>query len=286
MNWIAVKHFSLDEDLTSLSQYLRARGLVHRITEENGLQCLSVMDAEVIPALQDFLQQLETGQAQLPASSIEPPAVAAAHNSPSLLQLARYTPVAVCLILLSGLGALVVATDTGRLFWHYLSFQDFRDNTYLPLMDSLMRGEVWRLLTPIFLHFGIFHFLFNSLWVWDLGRRLELLQGRWHFVVFIVITGIASNITQYLWSGSANFGGMSGVVYALLGFIALRQRLRPHPLMNVPPALIGFMLFWLVLCMTGLVDYFISGSVANAAHLGGLVAGAIYALATPGLYRR
>ena len=49
---------------------------------------------------------------------------------------------------------------------------------------------------------------------------------------------------------------------------------------------IGFMLFWLVLCMTGVVDYFIAGSVANAAHLGGLIAGALYALMTTQFFRR
>jgi GlpG protein len=45
------------------------------------------------------------------------------------------------------------------------------------------------------------------------------------------------------------------------------------------------MLFWLVLCMTGAVDYFISGSVANAAHIGGLIAGGVYAFLTRNLYR-
>lgn len=286
MNWIAVKHYSLDKDLSSLSRYLSERGLVHRISEENGQQCLAVVDAAVLPALQDFLQQLDTGQASLPdySSAVVDHAVvngsSVLHASPSLLEQALHTPIAVCLIALSALGALVIGTDIGQVFWHYLSFQDFTNNAFIPLNESLMRGELWRLLTPIFLHFGIFHFLFNSLWVWDLGRRVELLQGRWQFVAFVVATGVASNVVQYLWSSSANFGGMSGVVYALVGFIAVRQRLVPHPLINVPPALIGFMLFWLVLCMTGMVDFFISGSVANAAHLGGLVAGALYALAT------
>lgn len=284
MNWIAVKYFPLDQDLTALSQYLHARGLVHRITEENASQCLAVVDADVIPALQDFLQQLDDGRAQLSSATYAQTAPNAAVYSVgsemSLMTQALYTPVVLVLIALSGLGALVVATETGRALLHLFSFQDFTDTQYVPLADSYARGELWRLLTPIFLHFGIFHFLFNSLWMWDLGRRLEMLQGRWGFLLFVVVTGVASNITQYWWSSASNFGGMSGVVYALVGFIAVRQRLNPHPLVAVSPALIGFMLFWLVLCMTGIVDYFIAGSVANAAHLGGLVAGACYALVT------
>lgn len=289
MNWITVKHFPLDQDLTGLSQYLQARGLVHRITEENTSQCLAVVDPEVIPALQDFLQQLEDGRAQLPTPREQLSAVATAYSpgaDTSLVSQAFYTPVVVCLIVLSALGALVVTTEAGRAFLHLFSFQDFNDYQYIPLAESYARGELWRLLTPIFLHFGIFHFLFNSLWMWDLGRRLEILQGRWGFLLFVVATGVVSNITQYWWSGASNFGGMSGVVYALVGFIAVRQRLNPHPLVAVSPALIGFMLFWLVLCMTGVVDYFIAGSVANAAHLGGLVAGAVYALFTSHRFMR
>ena len=286
MNWIAVKYFSLDQDLSALSRYLRERGLEHRITEENGQQCLAVIDAAVIPALQDFLQQLEDGRAQLPADTAVAPAATFNAQEPSLLVQALYTPVVLALIALSALGALLVNTEIGRAYLHLITFQDFAYNYDIPVAESLSRGEVWRLLTPIFLHFGIFHFLFNSLWMWDLGRRLEIMQGKWAFLLFVVITGVASNLTQYFWSGATNFGGMSGVVYALVGFIAVRQRICPHPLVAVSSALIGFMLFWLVLCMTGVVNYFIAGSVANAAHVGGLVAGAIYALCTRHLFLR
>lgn len=281
MNWITVKYFPLHQDLSALSRYLGERGLEHRITEENAQQCLAVIDEAVIPALQDFLQQLEDGRAQLPPVTTAAASVIESRPAePSLLVQAGYTPIVTWLILLSAAGWLLIATETGNQFLHYLSFQDFTDTHLIPLNESLASGEVWRLLTPIFLHFGVFHFLFNSLWMWDLGRRLEILQGKWAFLAFVVVTGVASNLTQYLWGGSPTFGGMSGVVYALVGFIAVRQRISPHPLVAVSPALIGFMLFWLVLCMTGVVDYFISGSVANAAHLGGLVAGVVYALFT------
>lgn len=284
MNWITVKYFPLDQDLSELSGYLRERGLQHRIVEENGQQCLAVVDAAVIPALQEFLDQYLQGQVELhPASVANTPSV---QNGPTLLAQAAQVPVVIGLIILSGLGALLIESNLAKSWIHYFTFQDFAGNTYIPLSDSLAQGEIWRLVTPAFLHFGIFHVLFNSLWMWDLGRRLEFFLGRWHFLLFFVLTAVASNVVQYVWSGSANFGGMSGVVYALVGFIAVRQRLAPHPLVSAPPALIGFMLLWLVLCMTGAVDYFIAGSVANAAHVGGLVAGAVYAFTTKNYYRR
>lgn len=281
LNWVTVKYFPLDQDLSALSGYLRERGLQHRITEERGQQCVAVLDESVIPALQDFLDQYARGQVDL-RSSNRSDVAQAVPREPGLLTQVMQAPVVICLIILSGLGALVAGTNLSS----YFTFQDFIGGRFIPLSDSLARGEIWRFLTPAFLHFGLFHVLFNSLWMWDLGRRLEFLLGRWHFLIFFVITAVVSNIVQYWWSGSANFGGMSGVVYALVGFIAVRQKLVPHPLVAVSPALTGFMLVWLVLCMTGVVDYFIAGSVANAAHVGGLVAGVVYAVLTKNLYRR
>jgi len=289
LNWIAVKYFPLDQNLSALSSHLQERGLQHRITEENRQQCLAVLDSAVVPALQEFIEQYTQGQVELPpVTAIQK---ADSHREPTLAQQAIQAPVVICLIILSGLGALLIESDLRNAWLHYFTFQDFifRDFagiTYTPVSESLATGEIWRLVTPVFLHFGVFHVLFNSLWMWDLGRRLEFFLGRWHFLLFFVVTAIASNVAQYTWSGSSTFGGMSGVVYALVGFIAVRQRIAPHPLVAVSNALIGFMLVWLVLCMTGAVDYFIGGSVANAAHLGGLLAGAVYALLTKNVYRR
>lgn len=287
MNWTAVRYFPLDQNLSALSHYLRERGLQHRITEENGQQCLAVVDESVVPALQEFLNQYAAGQVNLQqVENAVPNHHRFSQSESNLLEQAKQVPVVVGLIVLSFLGALLVETQVGNIWVHYFTFQDFVDSRFIPLSESLARGEIWRLLTPAFLHFGIFHVLFNSLWMWDLGRRLEFFLGRWHFLLFFIVTAVAANIAQFVWSGSANFGGMSGVVYALVGFIAVRQRVAPHPAVMVPRALIGFMLLWLVLCMSGVVDYFISGSVANAAHLGGLIAGALYALVTRHMFSR
>ncbi|MDG0971916.1 MAG: rhomboid family intramembrane serine protease [Porticoccaceae bacterium] len=144
--------------------------------------------------------------------------------------------------------------------------------------NSLDSGQYWRLITPIFLHFGLVHLVFNSLWLSMLGSRIEHLNGSSHFILLVLVTGAVSNMAQYLWSGSIYFGGMSGVVYALLGYIWIKHKLVPNPVLQLPPGIVGFMLGWLAVCMTGIVDVVLGVGVANAAHLGGLVIGMLLGL--------
>jgi len=99
--------------------------------------------------------------------------------------------------------------------------------------------------------------------------------GSSHLLMVMLVSAVASNWSQYLWNGPSLFGGMSGVLYALLGYIWIRNLLRPDPALAVAPGIIAFMLGWLVLCMTGIVDFFMRGSIANAAHVSGLAAGMV-----------
>jgi GlpG protein len=132
---------------------------------------------------------------------------------------------------------------------------------------EVRHGQIWRLLTPAFLHFGILHILFDLWWLYDLGRAVEARKGSWTLLGVVLLAAILGNLAQYLWSGS-NFGGMSGVVYALFGYIWIKGRLRPEEGLDLPPVIVWFMLGWLVACMTGFL-----GPIGNAAHLIGLLTG-------------
>jgi len=127
---------------------------------------------------------------------------------------------------------------------------------------------VWRLATPMLVHFSVVHILFNMLWMWDLGRLIELLKGSAFLLVFVLLTGIASNVAQYAITGNPLFGGMSGVVYALLGYVWMQGRHNPRFGFVLHKSTVIMMLGWYVLCWTGL-----AGPIANWAHTAGLVLG-------------
>lgn len=278
MSWITVDKFPLDHNLTSLVVALRARQLPHRVIEAEGVQLLQVPDRRLLPQVEEQLVAWREG-------SLEPSAATPAPvtTGPSLSAQAWQFPLTVLLIVASIAGYAIIKFAPLRDLAPWLTFyalQPAGQGFYLlPLEQGIGAGQWWRLVTPAFLHFGEFHIIFNSLWMWELGRRLEFVQKRLGYFVFFLLAAAASNLTQHFWAGEASlFGGMSGVVYALVGYIAMAQRLAPQPALAVPGGLLIFMLAWLVLCLSGVVDMFISGSIANGAHVGGLVAGVLMGL--------
>jgi GlpG protein len=131
-------------------------------------------------------------------------------------------------------------------------------------------GQVWRLVTPAIMHGGFIHILFNMWWLKDLGSAVEHRQSTRFLIAFFLITAIASNVLQYVLSGP-RFVGMSGVVYALFGYVWIRGRFDPSSGYGMTQTTIVIMIGFFILCWTGLV-----GPIANWAHTGGLVAGAVW----------
>jgi GlpG protein len=139
-------------------------------------------------------------------------------------------------------------------------------------LGAIKRGQVWRLVTPIFMHVGIFHLIFNMFWLLDLGSMIETRRGSLRLLLMVLVAAVLSNLAQYYLGHFGRpdpmFRGMSGVVYALFGYAWICGRIRPHLGVGISNQNVTIMLFWLVLCMTGLV-----GPVANAAHVAGLLLG-------------
>jgi GlpG protein len=137
-------------------------------------------------------------------------------------------------------------------------------------LSEISSGQVWRIITPIFLHFGALHIIFNMLWLHELGGQIEKRKGAGFISLFIVVTAIVSNLTQFKFGGPM-FGGMSGVVYGLLGYVWIKSRFDPGDGLYISQNTALFMLAWFFLCFANVFP-----GVANWAHAGGLVTGAVW----------
>lgn len=163
---------------------------------------------------------------------------------------------------------------------------------------SIFSGQFWRLFTPMFIHFTPFHLLMNMIWLFQLGRQIEHRYGTVFFAVLVLFIAMVSNFAQGAVpegiGGSVPqiidsrgllmtmFGGMSGVVFGLLGFIWIKSSVDPESRMYLSPSTIVFMLIFLFFCMTPMAEGTFLSNVANWAHgvglLSGLVAGYVMTL--------
>ena len=144
----------------------------------------------------------------------------------------------------------------------------FDQLAFHPTLAQFTDWQAWRYITPAFIHFSVLHLVFNLLWWWYLGGQIEQRLGSGKLFILLIVGAALPNIAEFFVSGP-RFGGLSGVVYALLGYSWLRTRLQPDCGLAMPPALMGFMLVWLVL---GFLDM-LGTPTANMAHLVGLLVG-------------
>lgn len=148
-----------------------------------------------------------------------------------------------------------------------------------PVLPEIREGQLWRLITPIFVHYGILHILFNMMVLKDLGTMIEIRRGGWKLIALVIAFAIPSNLLQYVYGGPG-FAGMSGVLYGLFGYIWMRGRWDPGSGLYLPQQSVASMMIWFALCAVGVIP-----NVANAAHAGGLIAGIVWGM-LPKLWTR
>ena len=141
--------------------------------------------------------------------------------------------------------------------------------SFFPELNLENITEIWRIFTPALLHFSALHIVFNLLMWWYLGGMIENRLSSAKLLSLLVLASALPNILQFYLTGPT-FGGLSGVVYALVGYVWWRD---PKAGLYLPRAYIGFMLVWLVL---GFLDV-LGMKIANGAHLGGLIVGCLLA---------
>lgn len=160
--------------------------------------------------------------------------------------------------------------DRQQILRHLLSYSQDYWGARLGFREApeIMSGQIWRLVTPIFIHFDVLHILFNMLWMYQLGVMVELEIGTRRFLWMVAVVAAISNTAFYFVAGPA-FCGMSGVVYGLIGYIWAVNRYENRTVFPMDDGLFKFFLIYYVLCWA--LTFFGIG-VANTIHgFGGLV---------------
>lgn len=260
------------QDPMPLSRHLWKAGVSHRILpDEQGNPVFWLLDPTQLTAFEQALQDWQQGQSAPSSPS----------NPDGLLHRARRVPVTLLLMLSAVLVTLSFEWIFGPRVFLLVSFipLQFANGQWisLPLSETLASGQWWRLITPIFLHFGWMHLVFNLMWAWVFGEMIEKNQGHWRLVLLVVFAALVSNSAQFLFNGSSQFGGLSGIIYAYLGYIWLWDRRYPEQALGLSSGLVLFMLGWMLLGMMNWSRY-LGLNMANEAHLGGLLAGLAFAL--------
>jgi len=271
------------EDLAAFSRDLYANGLRHRIFEEQGRQVVETLtDAEAATIVARY-RAWRAGDLALTAL----PPVGARRT------FAWRTVVASAPVVFATAALAIVCypatwpIDANRLGvalpWltatpvhiegHALAFGTLR--------ETCARLEVWRFVTPIFLHFSALHLGCNLAGLLAFGLRIERRFGSLATLALLLGTAVLSNVAQVLWQPDGLFGGLSGVDYGLFGFVFARGWREPgESAWAMPRSIAVVMIVGLVALSFGVTEPF-GLAIANAAHWGGLAAGALIGVGWP-----
>jgi membrane associated rhomboid family serine protease len=144
---------------------------------------------------------------------------------------------------------------------------------------AIANGEWWRFITPIFIHIGMLHLLFNSYALWIVGPQVEKLYGPARFVILYVLTGIAGVYASFYYHPETISAGASGAIFGLFGVLlvfGIRYR------NSIPPDFkraVGTGV--LPVIVINLIIGFTIPAIDNAAHIAGLLSGAALAAVVP-----
>lgn len=150
--------------------------------------------------------------------------------------------------------------------------------TYIRLGSNFMlivarHQQFWRFVTACFLHFGILHILMNC-WVFkDIGYLAERFWGAKQVFATFVLTGLCGSAASYLWHVyrgiNVNSAGASGAIFGVAGLFIGAYYKNKH---QVGEVLGAHLLRWVI---TMLVMGLVMRVVDNAAHIGGVLSGAV-----------
>ncbi|MBI2149279.1 MAG: rhomboid family intramembrane serine protease [Acidobacteria bacterium] len=144
---------------------------------------------------------------------------------------------------------------------------------------EIAAGQWWRFITPVFIHIGLLHLLFNSYALWMVGPQVEKLYGSTRFVILYLLTGVAGVTGSYFYHPDTVSAGASGAIFGLFGILltfGIRYR------RSIPPFFkqaVGAGV--LPVIVINLIIGFTIPQIDNSAHISGLLAGAALAALLP-----
>jgi GlpG protein len=296
-----IGHLETESAARDFGDFLYVQGIHNQIDHEpNDGWAVWVLDEEQLPRAKQFLAEFRVDPNDAKFSSHREEAsrrrreeektqTAYAKKIKSRGQLFRQTgaggfgPVTLTLIVISVVVFVLMkfGHDSERVmklfitdYWRSGSFLEWRKG-----LPEVMRGEVWRLLTPIFLHFNLLHIVFNMFALRDLGSMIEARQNSWVLASLVLMFGVGSNFAEFYFE-RPDFGGMSGVLFGLFGYIWMRGKFDPGSGLYLHPTNVWMMILWFVLCWAQVIP-----GIANIAHTAGLVMGMAVGWATALRYR-
>lgn len=234
---------------------LAQQGIVYEIKQANGVSELWLEDAHVIEPVKKAYEAYKHAQQQQKQHTLS-------------LENLKQLPITTILILMSLVVALITQLGEQFLDLFFIAQIQYYPRSWTPYTGMT---SVWHSISPIFLHFGIEHLIFNSLSFWYLGSILERKLSAIGYASLIIMLALVSNYSQ-LWMSGPLFGGLSGVVYGLIGFAFIYQ-LFYRPL-HIPKGLFYLAIGWIVLGFTPVFSMIGLGNMANTAHISGLICGA------------
>lgn len=136
----------------------------------------------------------------------------------------------------------------------------------------ILQGQLWRLITPVFLHGNVLHIAFNMYALYSLGQSLERYYGHWKYLLLYFIGGFAGNTLSFLLSKNPSMGASTavfGLVAAEAVFIYKNRGLFG------PRARMMLMNLGLIIVVNLIIG--LNPGIDNWGHLGGLFGGAVFA---------
>jgi rhomboid protease GluP len=150
------------------------------------------------------------------------------------------------------------------------------DITHALIKDNalIMQGQIWRLITPIFLHGSILHIAFNMYALFAIGPTLERFYGRWRYLTLFILSGFAGNVMSFIFTANPSLGS-STAIFGLLGAEGVLIYQNRELFGSVATrALSQVVVIAVINLIIGLTP---NSGIDNWGHIGGLVGGTLFA---------